>query len=256
MLSISDESTSDAQRACTEMTTRALEIDADLEPIERSIRQLFTKLGGDVHFAAAVASPLEALHPVEEALAARMTMGRREAFVAGRVAIGRALRAAGHPGVAVGASPDGVPTLPDGYIGSIAHKHGRALAVVAGAAVAAGIGIDLEFDDALDDSDLRATVLVAAEVDQVATLAMAEPALASGVTLILAAKEAIYKAVFPVLRSPFDFDDVELTFVPEVRSFRAVRFPGSAQVAVEGHYSLAEHWMATVAIARNLPRSV
>jgi 4'-phosphopantetheinyl transferase EntD len=225
-----------------------IDVASDLEPIEWSTMQLLRRLP-TAHFASALADPLYKLHPIEEAVAADMTAQRRDSFVAGRIAIGHALRAAGSPPVPVGASADGIPTLPDGYIGSIAHKHGRALAVVAHAGFGAGIGVDLEFDEGPDDSDLRDTVLTTAEAEWLPSLASAEADLASPVTLVLAAKEALYKAVFPVLRSHFDFDDVELSFIPHGRFFRASRFPGDAHLRVKGYYSLARRWIATVAVA-------
>jgi len=233
----------------TQPDVQGLEVAADLAPIDRSTRWVIDAFGGGVHFATAATNTLHALHPAERTLAEEMAPGRRASFVAGRVAMSRALRAAGHPPFAVTASCEGVPILPEGYLGSITHKHGRAVGVVARQGIAAGLGIDLEFDDGLDDADLRATVLTAREADEVAALATAEPNLVSIVTLVLAAKEAVYKAVFPLLRSPFDFDDVELTFEPKSRAFRVVHLPGDGEIHVEGRYSLSERWIVTLALA-------
>jgi 4'-phosphopantetheinyl transferase EntD len=71
----------------------------------------------------------------------------------------------------------------------------------------------------------------------------------SPATLVLSAKEALYKAVFPVLRTYFDFEDAELFFQHETRSFRGLRFPGHQHLKVVGQYAVDEGWIVCSAIA-------
>jgi 4'-phosphopantetheinyl transferase EntD len=181
---------------------------------------------------------------------------RRENFVAGRIAIGRALQTAGCASAGVAADSDGVPVVPRGFLGSIAHKHGRAVAIVAPATFAEGIGVDLEFDENHDEATLHAAVVTSSEVGQVTALAAYNAGLLSPATLVLAAKEASYKAVFPKLRSPFGFDELQLSFRRDRRSFQARSFPGDGQLRVSGRYRLVSRWIVTIAVARLAPLGV
>jgi 4'-phosphopantetheinyl transferase EntD len=224
-------------------------IAVDLAPIETALAELLRTHCGPFHLSAAVGNPSEPLDPAEEAVAEGMALSRRESFHAGRAALRQALQDAGHPTLAVTADEDGVPRFPDGYIGSIAHKHGRAVAVACRSTATTGIGIDLEFDECSDEADLLANVATSREVDSLDRLDPVGVTVASRATLVLSAKEALYKAVFPVLRSTFDFEDVELSFDPETHSFRALRFPGIEQLTVAGHYAVAARWIVCIATA-------
>ena len=224
-------------------------IAADLVPIEAALAELLRIYCGPFHLSAAVGNPSERLDPAEEAIAEGMTMSRRESFHAGRTALRRALQDAGHPTLAVTGDEDGVPRFPEGYIGSIAHKYGRAVAVVCRSTATTGIGIDLEFDDCSDEADLLAIVATSREVNALGRLDRMGVPLASRATLLLSAKEAVYKAVFPVLRGTFDFEDVDLTFDAETHSFRALRFPGIEHLTVAGHYAVAARWIVCLATA-------
>ena len=224
-------------------------IAADLLPIESALGELRRINRGEFHFSAAVGNPSERLDPAEEAIATGMAMSRRESFHAGRTALRRALQDAGHPTLAVTTDQDGVPRLPYGYIGSVAHKHGRAVAVACRSTVTTGVGIDLEFDDCSDEADLLASVATVSEVNALGHLDAASLALASPATLVLSAKEALYKAVFPVLRTRFDFEDVELSFDGETRSFRGLRFPGVEHLTIAGHYAVVARWIVCMATA-------
>src|SRR5712692_4415634 len=122
------------------------------------------------------------------------------------------MRDAGHTHPVVLTDSHGVPTFPDGYLGSISHKYGRAVAVATRAQVV-GVGIDLEFDESHDEECLRTEVITKAEQPMLNRIRAAEPYLLSPATLVLAAKEAVYKAVYPITQTAFAFDEVELGFV-------------------------------------------
>lgn len=97
-------------------------------------------------------------------------------------------------------APSGAPVWPLGVVGSMAHDDEFALAAVAPAASFAGLGIDVEPSEPLAE-DVAALVKMPDDV-----LDGAEESLAN--RLVFAAKEAVYKAVFP--RDPFilGFEDV------------------------------------------------
>lgn len=121
-------------------------------------------------------------------------------FRAGRFAARAALAELGLPPRALPAGPDRAPIWPLGVQGSITHSDALCLAVVGRVP---GIGVDLEPDSPLDPT-LRDLVLRPEE--QGASDAEAK--------LIFSAKEAAYKAQYPITRRLFDFHTLEITLTP------------------------------------------
>jgi 4'-phosphopantetheinyl transferase EntD len=217
-------------------------------PIAVALRSLRSRIPR-LTLAVSAASALDELYPAEDRSTVDMTPARRAEFAAGRSAARWALRAAGHPHPVIVTSDDGVPIFPDGYRGSISHKHWRAVAAVTSATAASGVGVDLEFDDPAAEPDLRGVVVTPSEEPLLQVLRVCEPDLGSPATLLLSAKEAVYKAVFPLRRVRFDFDDLEVALDPKHRLFRALRFPGHRALEVSGRYEIAERWIVCIAIA-------
>ncbi len=93
---------------------------------------------------------------------------------------------------------------PEGIVGSISHDPCIAVAAAARERDFAALGIDVEPSEPLppDLLDLIATPRERAEV--------AENSLEA--RLLFAAKEAVYKAVYPLDRTFLDFQDVEVNF--------------------------------------------
>lgn len=225
-----------------------LAVATDLRPIKKAIDKLCERYPA-MCLAAALASPRDQLDDAGDAYAVGMTALRRVDFIGGRLAARQALNEAGYTDpVVIAVDAQGVPLFPQGYVGSIAHKHGRAVASVARAEVVYGIGIDLEFDENHDENSLVAEVVTEVEQSELTSIRAAEPTILSPATLVLAAKEALFKAVFPVTRIKFGFDEASLIFAPEDKSFRAVRFPGDEQLVVKGGFELAGRWILAVAL--------
>lgn len=134
---------------------------------------------------------------------------RQAEYLAGRWCAGVALRAFG-AGEHVPALPDRSPGWPAGYVGSITHAAGCAIAVVARDRDYRALGVDLEalVDDATAEQ-LAAMILRPAEWAR-------QPAgwpRARMLTVAFSAKEALYKAVYPNVRRVLEFHDVELVGV-------------------------------------------
>ncbi|HWU61349.1 MAG TPA: 4'-phosphopantetheinyl transferase superfamily protein [Ensifer sp.] len=113
----------------------------------------------------------------------------------------------GHVGLAVVPllkAPSGAPVWPAGAVGSMAHDDDFAIAAVASAASFAGLGIDIEPAEPLAE-DVAAIVRMSGDV-----LDGVEERLAS--RLLFAAKEAVYKAVFPRDQLVLGFEDVAVDF--------------------------------------------
>ena len=106
---------------------------------------------------------------------------------------------------AIGRGPGGEPLWPAGVVGAISHSGGLAVAVVGWASEYAGIGVDVE--QRLPGLSLRAARLVcrAAEYDWAA----ADPGPMRR-TLLFSAKEAIFKALYPIDEVWLGFGDAEL----------------------------------------------
>jgi 4'-phosphopantetheinyl transferase EntD len=120
---------------------------------------------------------------------------RRREFAAGRAAAAQAMARFGvMANVAMG--DDRAPIWPEGLTGSITHTRSIALAVVLRAGP---IGIDLEPEGAVTP-DLCPEILLPDE--------RANPALA---TAIFCAKEATFKAQYPLTKAMFGFDRIAIT---------------------------------------------
>lgn len=122
---------------------------------------------------------------------------RKSEFAAGRQA---ARLAMGRPD-AIPMGADRAPLWPSGWIGSISHSGGWAVAVVRqGSGL---IGVDLEADGELP-GEVVSEILTPAEGEFCAgNLRLAR--------VIFAIKEAVYKAQYPVSRVIFDFQTLEIS---------------------------------------------
>ncbi len=152
-------------------------------------------------------------------------------FRAGRVAARLALAELGLPDRPIPAAPDRAPIWPQGLQGSISHSDSLCLAVVGRCR---GIGADLEEATPLDDA-LRESVLRPEEAGASALEAK----------LIFSAKEAAYKAQYPLSRQLFDFHMLSVTldgpgftarFTAEVPPFPAGRVLRGRWGAGAGHF--------------------
>lgn len=142
------------------------------------------------------------LLPGEAAAVAGAVPARVAEFAAGRLAARRALAALGHPAVAIPAGPDRAPCWPEGLAGSIAHAQGVAVAAVRRGAP---LGLDVEADAGLEP-DLWPLICDPAEL---AALPAGDRGRA--VRLVFAAKEAVYKAQYPLTGRLIGFDAVRVT---------------------------------------------
>ena len=156
-------------------------------------------------------------------------IGVRRASGAARI-VGRALLARlGYAACAVPKSPSGAPLWPAGVTGSFAHDERVAVAAVALCRDVAAVGIDVE----------PAELLPPELLDMVATpqerRRLGDDPYRG--RLLFAAKEAVYKAVYPLDRIFLDYHDVEVDLTERkavVRNGRVVelRYCMSAHLVV------------------------
>jgi 4'-phosphopantetheinyl transferase EntD len=118
----------------------------------------------------------------------------------------------------------GAPAWPAGIVGSMSHDSRFAIAAIAKRRNFSGLGIDIEPAQALppDLLDLVATPQERAAIGE---------DLLQG-RLLFAAKEAVYKAVYPLDRTFLDHHDVQVSLSQRqalVRNGRTVQFMFSAR---------------------------
>jgi enterobactin synthetase component D / holo-[acyl-carrier protein] synthase len=145
--------------------------------------------------------------PEEEPLIARSVAKRRNEFIAVRHCARLALAELGVPPAPILKGDKGEPCWPDGVVGSLTHCEGYRGAAVARSERVRSVGIDAEPHDVLPKGVLDA-ISLPAERSTIGTL----PADLHWDRILFCAKEATYKAWFPLTRRWLGFEDAHITF--------------------------------------------
>lgn len=153
------------------------------------------------------------LHPAEERiLGPRASVKRKKDFSAGRAAASLALKQLGFdspPPVLQGEQRE--PLSPPGIVGSITHSEPWAIAAAARNSAASAIGIDLENVTAIQTDSIGALICCDGELDWVAP----EADLQERLMMVFSAKEAAFKALYPLCGRFIDYKEVRLRWIPE-----------------------------------------
>jgi 4'-phosphopantetheinyl transferase EntD len=190
--------------------------------------------------------PESTMFPAEAAAVADARAERRREFGTVRHCARKALRQLGVPAVPILPDADRAPRWPVGVAGSMTHCEGYRAAVVARSGELCGIGIDAEPHDALPPAVLD-LVLRVEERARLPELAGAYPGLHWD-RIVFSAKEAVYKAWFPLTGRWLDFADVSIA-VRIDGTFRArlqVPRPDVAQSDLSGKW-LVGHGLVVAA---------
>jgi len=168
-----------------------------------------------------------ALMPEEAAAFAASVVEVRRASGAARIIARELLTRLGHRDCALPKSPSGAPAWPAGIVGSLAHDYRVAVAAVGNTRDVSALGIDVEPAEALP-SDLLDLVATPQELSKIAD----DPFQGR---LLFVAKEAVYKAVYPLDQTFLEHHDVEVDLAQRkavVRNSRVVelRFSTSAHL--------------------------
>jgi 4'-phosphopantetheinyl transferase EntD len=198
-------------------------------PPQAPAEETFTDVAGSVLF------------PEEEAALARAVGKRRREFTTGRACARAALARLGIPPVPILPGARGAPQWPAGVVGSITHCDGYRAAAVAWSDDVTALGLDAEPNEPLPDGVL-AVVTIPAERDRLAALAQAFPApVDAGVCwdrLLFCAKEAVYKAWYPLTGRWLGFEQADVTIDPAAGRF-------TAQLLTDGPVdSFTGRWLA------------
>ena len=173
--------------------------------------------------------PPEPVHPSEERLVFKAVLKRKSAFRAGRRAAHLALARLGRDCDAILAGAGREPLWPEGSIGSISHARPVSVAVVAPQTAVRAVGVDLESDRGLTESQWQ---LVFCDSELVWLQGCGQRAEQLAMT-IFSAKETLFKLQYPHTGSFVDFRDVSLELIEEQEGFEA-RLPEFVHEAL-GH---------------------
>ena len=200
--------------------------------------------------ASAIDAELSAVPPEERMLAARAVPARQRELATGRRNARRLLARLGVPAAALAADADRVPLWPAGAVGSISHTRELCVVAVAAAERYASLGVDVE-DAARVQPELWEQVLVDEERAFIERQASSERV--GFAAIVFSAKEAAYKARFPLDRTRRGFKEACVA-IDASRGLVRVRYPGVA-APLEGRFVLHGPWVATgIALAPEATR--
>ena len=145
--------------------------------------------------------------PEEEPLIARSVPKRRNEFVTVRHCARVAMEQLGVPPSPILKGEKGEPQWPRGVVGSLTHCEGYRAAVVGRSEVARSVGIDAEPHGVLPDRVLEA-ISLPDERREIAAL----PGGLHWDRILFCAKEATYKAWFPLTQRWLGFEDAHISF--------------------------------------------
>lgn len=212
------------------------EVQAEVTKATPDPRPLFPR--GVSVLSGPVQATLEGLHPEEHACVARAVPKRQHEFATGRRLAHQLLARLGAPDFALLADADRAPIWPEGLVGSISHSHGLCVVAVSPRGALAGLGVDVEEADGVRP-ELWRRVLRPDEEQWLRAQPSAQQLRLAAV--FFSAKEAVYKAQFPLTRARLGFHDVGLELEPARGIFRT-RVPGFARV-LSGAFSLDGPWV-------------
>jgi 4'-phosphopantetheinyl transferase EntD len=187
--------------------------------------------------------PAAMLFPAERAVIARASERRRREFATARECARAALARLGQPPVPVLPDRAGAPQWPAGVAGSITHCRGYRAAAVASTLAVVSLGLDAEPNGALRDPGMLDIIARAEERARLGELAAAIPGV-SWDRLLFCAKEAVYKAWYPLARCWLDFESVDIVIDPAGTFAARLLVPGPP-VAGSPLGTLRGRWLAS-----------
>lgn len=182
------------------------------------------------------------LRPAERAAAAGMGPARRAAYASGRRVAHAALAMLGEASAPV-TSRGRLPRWPPAFVGSIAHSDALAVAVAARGDQVQGVGVDVETEGRVGVRTAN-RVLVEAELERLSPAHW---------TLAFSAKEAVYKAVNPIVGEYLGLTDVAIETAGQTFSAATAAPCASTPLVAAGRgyfRRVYRHWL-TVFVCRH-----
>ena len=205
---------------------------------------------------------LAALHPVEAEQIRGAVESRRIEFAAARACAREAMSRLGVPPGPIIRGGRGMPVWPPGVVGTLTHTAGLRAAALAHSDAVRSLGIDVEPHGPLPDGVLD-SVSLPDEAAWVGAARGAEPGIHWD-RVLFTAKEATYKAWFPLTRRWLGFADARITIVPtrvdgeeaegELRSSILVDphavDAGPDLLELNGHWAVRDGYVASAIVLR------
>jgi 4'-phosphopantetheinyl transferase EntD len=182
------------------------------------------------------------LFPEEKEAVGRAVEKRRREFRTGRACARAALAQLGVGAQAIPSGPRGAPRWPAGIVGSITHCEGYRACAVARSADLLTIGIDAELDAPLPEGVIGDIAL--SEERRALDLLAAEDAGVSWDRLLFSAKEAVYKAWFPLADRWLGFEDARVEIDRERHTFSARLLVAGPRVEDRELRGFSGRWLA------------
>ncbi len=195
--------------------------------------------------------------PQEEAHVAQAVEERQEEYASSRACARRALGRLQVPAAPIPTGPRGEPLWPRGVVGSITHCRGYRGCAVARSADILAVGIDAEPHAALPEGVLG-EVAFGEELDMLKRLTGAEPGVFWD-RLLFSAKEAVYKAWFPLTHRWLGFEEAALSIEPDANTFTAALLvkgptgPGGELRALAGRWTARDGLLFTAIVLARRP---
>eukprot|EP00546_Thalassionema_frauenfeldii_P010531 CAMPEP_0178915916 /NCGR_PEP_ID=MMETSP0786-20121207/12314_1 /TAXON_ID=186022 /ORGANISM="Thalassionema frauenfeldii, Strain CCMP 1798" /LENGTH=264 /DNA_ID=CAMNT_0020589123 /DNA_START=131 /DNA_END=925 /DNA_ORIENTATION=- len=176
------------------------------------------------------------LHPEEVRFSMQHTIAMRKSFLIGRLAMRASLQDCVHkPCLKDG---KGRPILPKGYVGSISHKGSVGVALTRNSDNIT-VGVDIERHLPKKRSIAR-KVLTESERNDLGSLGVENISADEEVMLRFSLKEAIYKAVHPIVNHFVGFQEAEV--IPFVNGTAVVHWNLKRNTSLDQLGTVTAHW--------------
>jgi enterobactin synthetase component D len=172
---------------------------------------------------------------------------RQAEYLAGRICAQAVLKTCGFDTFQVFNGEDRAPIWPDNITASISHTKGIAVAMASKDAKVKGIGIDIEYlMDKEKEIELQSYILAPDENEVFSEWASTH---FHPLTIIFSAKESLYKALYPSVKTFFGFDSASLiSFDNKKLTFRInqqLTFDVPKGLLIEVHYQQSANFVLT-----------
>ena len=156
------------------------------------------------------------LSVVERTYLKSVSQNRKREYIAGRFCAREAMESANISPEHILIGEKGEPIWPSNIVGSITHSHGYAAAAVARKSDIVSLGLDAEIDEPLSSRVLRRISNVQEQewVENVGGTLVQHPG-----KVLFSAKEATYKAWYPITQEWLGFKEVLINFHDQGNTF-------------------------------------
>ncbi|MEB5477848.1 4'-phosphopantetheinyl transferase family protein [Acinetobacter pollinis] len=184
----------------------------------------------------------------------KMTMKRRNEYLAGRICTTVALKKLGIKdkelnGLTI--NSDRAPNFPDGIIGSITHTKDIAIACVAKSRTYANIGIDIEkIIDMETCKSIAKIIMTPYEIRKIESLNKLKIPYINLITLIFSAKESLFKALYKNVGYVFGFEVATIIRINDKAAYFTLKLENFRDKVFKVNYSYDNQYVYTSLIIK------